>query len=138
MISPIISIFDLARDIIRAIVTDKKQAGELTGKLDEMAGQGALKTIEGRFKALLVEQRSKDKFTSRARPGFLYTIYFLILLAPIISAISIFYPAEIIKFLDTMREYFGSIPEQLWLLFGAVLVGYTGLRTLEKLMGLAK
>lgn len=45
----------------------------------KMQQEGEFKQIETQLSVILAEAKSNDKWTSRARPGFLYVIYVIIL-----------------------------------------------------------
>lgn len=67
------------------------------------------------------EAKSGDKYTSRARPTFLYICNFILLFNYVIVPIFNKKPIE--------------FPEPLFWLFGSVMLGYVGARSWEKISG---
>ena len=83
------------------------------------------KAIEEASANIRAEAQSGDKFTSRARPTFLYIIYIVILFNFItLPIIQMFKGATTLLPLD--------LPEDLYYLFGAGYLGYTSARMLDK------
>lgn len=84
---------------------------EFEAKLQDIAGQN-----------IRSETGSNDKYTARARPTFMYFIMLVLgcdyILFPLIK-----YPVI-------------TLPEGLMWLFGSAVLGYTGARSLDKMMGL--
>lgn len=74
------------------------------------------------------EAKSGDKFTSRARPTFLYLIEFILafnyVIVPVVQLIGH----------KTIAPF--ELPSNLLWLFGSGFLGYTGARSLDKMMGL--
>jgi hypothetical protein len=112
----------VAREQAKVALLKQEQAGEL----DEM------KTS---LSAILAEAGSSDKWTSRARPAFLYVIYIYILAAIPVGILSIFDPGSAKALADGVKAWLLAIPDQLYWLFGAGYLGYTGGRTFEKWRG---
>lgn len=82
------------------------------------------KEIETSSANIMAEAESKDKYTARARPTFMYIIYLVIvwnfLVLPII---------QMSKGLTIMPI---ELPGDMYWLFGAGYLGYTGFRSLDK------
>lgn len=87
-----------------------KLDADLESKLQETAGQN-----------IRAEAASGDKFTSRARPTFLYVVETILLWNYIVVPMFHQVPVE--------------LPEPLFWLFGSGFLGYTGARTWEKFAG---
>lgn len=94
---------------------------------------GRLNEINAQLQAIIAEANSSDPWTSRARPTFLYVIYLCILLCIVGSVAGIWWPAHMQTAATNLQLLLGAIPEQLWWLFGAGYLGYTGARSVEKL-----
>jgi hypothetical protein len=92
-----------------------KIQAELEAKLEE----GRVKEIEAAGANIRAEAGSGDRFTSRARPSFIYTM------------LGIFICNYIIFPLVTRPTL--TFPEPLFWLFGSCMLGYTGARTWEKI-----
>lgn len=96
-----------------------KIQAELEAKLEE----GRVKEIEAAGANIRAEAASGDRFTSRARPSFIYTMLVIFI-------------CNFIVFPFMHRDPI-SFPESLFWLFGSCMLGYTGARTWEKI-GLPK
>lgn len=88
---------------------------ELQAKEQERIG----KEIEAASANIRAEASSGDKFTSRARPMFIYLMIFVLGWNYVIVPLFHHSPLE--------------FPEPLFWLFGSVMLGYTGARTWEKI-----
>lgn len=130
-------ILSLGTDLIRRLVPDKSKQAEAELMLLEMHQQGELKELEVRMSAIVAEANSNDKWTSRARPSFMYVFYVVILsmtlLAPVVG---IFFPEGMETFFDNVARGFGAIPEELWWAFSVGYLGYAGARSFEKTKGI--
>lgn len=65
--------------IIDKIIPDPKARDEAKLKLLELQGSQELEQIKTQMTAIIAEAQSTDPWTSRARPGFLYVMYALLL-----------------------------------------------------------
>jgi Holin of 3TMs, for gene-transfer release len=88
--------------------------------------------------ALDVEQQSADRFTSRARPAFLYVMYVLLLGAFPMAGIAAVQPAMAAAMTRAIAAYLAAIPEPLYALFGTGYLGYTVARTWGKSLGVER
>lgn len=102
-------------------------------QLMEMQGRGELQEMELSLGAILAEANSRDKWTSRARPSFMYVFYLilvsLVLLAPLIG---VFVPEAMKLFYANVKLGFAAIPEPLWWTFTTGYLGYTTAREYGK------
>ena len=87
---------------------------------------------------LLTETQSADRFTSRARPAFLYVMYALLLGAFPMAGIAAARPDIAAAMTRAIAAYLAAIPEPLYALFGTGYVGYTVARTWGKAVGAEK
>lgn len=84
----------------------------------------------------LAEAQSNDKWTSRARPSFMYVFYIVILSMTLVAPIvGIFFPLGMETFFDNVSRGFVAIPEELWWAFSVGYLGYAGARSFEKTKG---
>ncbi len=79
-----------------------------------------------------------DPWVSRARPGFLYVMYALLLWSIPMGLIAAFRPAIADAIAHGMTAYLGGIPEPLYALFGTGYLGYTVARSWGKAKGVER
>lgn len=128
----------LARDIREAIV-GKEMTPELQVQLQQKAMDLELATVNAQMEMITAEAKSSDPWTSRARPAFMYVFYFILLLCGVFAPIAgIWYPVAMNTMFTNMAMGFKAIPSDLYALFGAGYLGYTGFRTFEKVKGATK
>lgn len=108
----------------------KKQ--EMTILLARMERDGELQELETRMSAIVAEAQSKDPWTSRARPTFLYVVYLMILMAIPCALLGIWYPVEVVAFMENLKLYFNALPEEMYVLFGLGYLGYSHYRSKDK------
>lgn len=129
-------IVSLGTDLIRRLIPDREKQAEAELTLMQMQQQGELRELEVRMSAIVAEANSNDRWTSRARPSFMYVFYVVILsmtlLAPMVG---IFFPEGMETFFDNVSRGFGAIPEELWWAFSVGYLGYAGARSFEKTKG---
>lgn len=77
------------------------------------------------------EAKSEDKWTSRARPSFMYVMYMLILGVIPFSMFYAWKPERAMLVSEGMKHYLEALPEELWWLFAAGYLGYTGARSVQ-------
>lgn len=97
--------------------------------------EGELRELELAMSAILAEAKSEDKWTSRARPSFLYVIYVMVLSAIPMGFLYAFFPEVADKITTGLGKWLNAIPESLWTLFGAGYLGYAGARSWDKARG---
>ena len=107
---------------------DSTKAAELAIKVQEMET-----TIETtRLSVMVAEASSQDKWTSRARPAFLYVVYLFILAAFPMGIVFALLPVEAAAIVNGVKLWLAAIPESMWVLFGSGYLGYVGARTYDK------
>ena len=128
LIGPIASIID-------KVIPDK--AAQEKAKLDLLALQGTqeMQQIQTQLSAIVAEANSKDPWTSRARPSFLYVMYVMILWALPMGVLSAFRPDTARDIATGMNAYLNGLPEPLYALFGTGYLGYTAMRQWGKVKG---
>ena len=131
LIGPITSILD-------KIIPDKEARAKAQFELLKLEGTQEMQLIEARLSAIVAEANSKDPWTSRARPSFLYVMYVLILTALPMGLLSAFSPATASDIASGMNTYLGGLPEPLYALFGTGYLGYTAARQWGKVKGVDK
>jgi len=131
LIGPIASIID-------KIIPDKEARAKAKLELIKLEGTQEMRMIEAQLQAIVAEAQSKDPWTSRARPSFLYVMYALILTALPMGLISAFNPDAAIDIAQGMNTYLSGLPEPLYMLFGTGYLGYTAARQWGKVKGVDK
>jgi len=76
-----------------------------------------------------------DRWTSRARPTFLWVMYALILWAIPMGLLAAISPPTAGAMTRAMADYLAAIPEPLYALFGTGYLGYTFARQWGKARG---
>jgi len=122
----------LLPQVINKLFPDKTKAAEVKLKLLELEQTGELKSLETQMSAIVAEAKSKDKWTSRARPSFLYVIYIMILFAIPMGILYAINPQTAHDIITGIKDYLNSIPKILYELFGAGYLGYVGGRSFDK------
>ena len=128
LIGPIASIID-------KVIPDK--AAQEKAKLDLLSLQGTqeMQQIQTQLSAIVAEANSKDPWTSRARPSFLYVMYVMILWALPMGVLSAFRPDTARDIAVGMNAYLNGLPQPLYALFGTGYLGYTAARQWGKVKG---
>ncbi|SFP26017.1 holin family protein [Qipengyuania nanhaisediminis] len=121
LIGPIASIID-------KIIPDKEARAKAKLELLALEGTHELKSIEARLAAIVAEANSKDPWTSRARPSFLYVMYAMILFALPMGIFAAFLPEAAGDIGDGITRYLRGLPDELYALFGTGYLGYTAAR----------
>lgn len=93
----------------------------------------ALKEAEMAKETIVAEANSTDKWTSRARPSFMYVIYTLILFSIPMGFLHAFNPETAGAVAIGFKAWLDAIPSDMIALFGVGYVGYVGARTVEKI-----
>ena len=102
------------------------------------AADSAVKQLQAAQAVMLAEAQSADKWTSRARPSFLYVIYVLLLWSIPMGIIYAIHPETADHIIIGFQRTLAAIPDSYLQLFGVVMLGYTGSRTFEKVKGVSK
>ena len=121
LIGPLASIID-------KIIPDKEARARAKLELIQLEGTHELRQIEARLQAIVTEAQSSDPWTSRARPGFLYVMYTLILFSVPMGVIAAFDANAALAIGRGMTSYLSALPEPLYALFGTGYLGYTASR----------
>lgn len=108
---------------------DANKAAELALKAQEMET-----TIETtRLSVMVAEASSADKWTSRARPMFMYVFYSLVICLVIIAPfVGVFFPVQMQQFYANVGAGFKAIPDIMWETFGVGYLGYSAARSWDK------
>ena len=129
LIAPIL---EMGKSLIGKIFRDPAEKAKAELELLAMQQNGELQGMQVQLSAIIAEAQSQDKWTSRARPSFMYVIYFMILAAVPMGVLYAFQPDTANGIATGMQKWLEAIPEEMWWLFGAGYLGYTGARSMDK------
>jgi hypothetical protein len=132
------SVLSMVDGVLDKVIPDAAEREAAKHKMRELHQRGELETMKTQMSAILMEAQSKDPWTSRARPSFMYVIYILILAAIPMGVLHAFNPSVAFDIATGFGNWLDAIPSDLMVLFGAGYLGYAGSRTLEKIKGKAK
>lgn len=127
-----LGVLNIFGDLVDKIIPDADKRLELKAAAAAAEHAGQFKELEERMAAIVMEAKSADPWTSRARPSFLYVMYFLLLSSVPIGALFVFWPAQVQLGIEGFRLWLAAIPPELYGLFGAGYLGYTNKRTADK------
>lgn len=133
MLDALGAVFNLGTTIIDKLFQDAGEAERAKLRLIELQQQGAFKELEERMSAIKTEASSSDPWTSRARPSFMYVMYTMILSSLPMGFLFAFRPEVAMAVTAGVKNWLHAIPEEMWWLFGAGYLGYSGARSFEKL-----
>lgn len=125
-------LLSIGSKLIDKILPDPKAKQEAKLKLMELEQSGEFKETELALSAIIAESQSKDKWTSRARPSFLYVVYLLILSSIPFSVLFAFNPDSAKAVAEGFKMWLEAIPNELYTLMGVGYLGYTGARSYDK------
>jgi hypothetical protein len=119
---------------VRTAITGKEPLD--ANKVAELAleAQRMENTLENtRISVMVAEASSPDKWTSRARPSFLYVFYVVIVLLVLVAPfVGVFFPSEMTQFYVNVGAGFKAIPDAMWATFTMGYLGYTAARQYGK------
>lgn len=115
-------------------------AAKATAEATLMKAQtdAALAMMTQQMSAILAEAQSKDPWTSRARPSFMYVMYIMILFGIPMGILTAFSPQTAVAIAQGMKAWLEAIPNALWGTFGTGYAGYVIARSYEKGQGVSK
>ena len=136
MLNLLTQLLPVVGEVIDRVIPDPKAREAAKLQLIQQAQEGKLKEVEHQLSAILAEAKSKDPWTSRARPTFLYVVYFLILTSIPMALVHAFNPELALRLIEGFHGWLSAIPESIITLFGVGYLGYTGARSYDKHKGL--
>lgn len=128
LIAPVAGLLD-------KIIPDPKAREAAKLELLRLENSQDLALLSAQLSAIIAETSSPDPWTSRARPGFLYVIYTLILWSIPMGIIAAIEPQMAHDIATGMTRYLNGLPEPLYALFGTGYLGYTAARQWGKAKG---
>ena len=132
------SLLPVLGNVLDRVLPNPEAKAKAQAELARMTQEGELKATELQLSAILAEAQSADRWTSRARPMFLYVMYAVIGLCFVGGIIGIFAPDAVATAAANIANLLAAIPEEMWWLFGAGYLGYAGARSYEKGRGTAR
>ena len=118
--------------IIDRIVPDEQARAAAKHELMKNENQQIVTEMQASLSAIIAEGSSNDPWTSRARPSFLYLIYFIILSCFVGGIIGIWYPVQAQMAASNISVMLKAIPTELYNLFAMGYLGYAGARSFDK------
>lgn len=131
LISPVAKLID-------KIIPDPAARDAAKLELLKLQGSQEMDAIRTQLSAIVAEAQSRDPWTSRARPSFLYVMYVLLLWSIPMGLIAAAQPEMATNIAHGMNAYLAGIPEPLYALFGTGYLGYTAARQWGKARGVEK
>ena len=132
MLSLLTQLLPVVGEVIDRVIPDPKAREAAKLQLVQQVQEGKLKEVEQQLSAILAEAQSKDPWTSRARPTFLYVVYLLILTSIPMALVHAFNPELALRLIEGFHGWLAAIPESIITLFGVGYLGYTGARSYDK------
>lgn len=132
MISLLTQLLPVVGDVLDRVIPDPKAREAAKLQLIQQAQEGKFKEVEQQLSAIVAEAQSKDPWTSRARPTFLYVVYLLILMSIPMALVHAFNPELSLRLIEGFNGWLNAIPESIITLFGVGYLGYTGARSYDK------
>ena len=135
LVAPIVGVVDKVLD---RVLPDPKAREAAALAVRELEQRGEFENTTAQLSAILAEANSQDKWTSRARPMFLYVMYSAIALCFVGAVVGVWFPAHVAQAAANLQVMLAAIPESLWALFGVGYLGYTGARSWDKSKGASR
>ena len=132
------AVSNLASTIINKVFPDPQDAAKAKALLEAADTQAAIQQTASQPQAIMAEAQSSDKWTSRARPSFLYVCYCMILTSIPMGVLYAFDVNHAQKIATGLQAWLAAIPDPVWQLFTVGYLGYTGGRSWEKIKGVSK
>ena len=136
--SAISGVFQLGNKLIDKLIPDPEAKAKAQLELLRMQQAGELEEMKVHLSAIIAEAQSPDKWTSRARPSFLYVVYILLLAAIPMGVLYAFSPDTAQAITAGFKAWLEAIPEPITELFMWVMLGYVGARSFEKVKDKAR
>jgi len=135
--NPILDFFigkggDLIKTVADKIGMDKAQAAQFQLDFQKEAQAMDMAELESAKAIMLAEANSTDKWTSRARPSFMYVMYLMILTAIPYGVWYAIHPQSAVSAASGVNAWLKAIPDGMWATFGLAFTGYTVGRSMEK------
>jgi len=124
---------------IRTAITGKEPMSAEKAACGFAGTRGLNQKLKQRAWGVMVaEASSQDKWTSRARPSFLYVMYIMILTAIPMGVVYAINQPLAANITAGVKAWLQAIPESMWALMGAGYLGYAASRSYDKAKGTTK
>lgn len=123
---------EAAKAAINHFLPDPVEQQKAKAAIDQAVRDADYRDASLGMSAIVAEANSSDKWTSRARPGFLYVMYVMILASIPMGLLSAFNPEMAVQIADGMKAWLAAIPEAMWGMMGVGYVGYVAGRSYDK------
>ena len=127
-----IPLIDAGLKIIDKIIPDPKARDAAKLELLKQEQMGNMKELEVSMSAIIAEAQSSDKWTSRARPSFMYVMYILFLSALPMGLLFAYSPEVADNVTTGVKNWLAALPQELYWLFGSGYLGYSAARSYDK------
>ena len=134
---PVTAVLEIGGKLLDKLIPDPEAKARAQLELLKAHQAGELTDMQTRLSAIIAEAQSADPWTSRARPSFLYVVYIMMLFSLPMGVVSAFSPETAANIAAGTKAWLEAIPESIINLFMAVMLGYIGGRTVEKVKGVA-
>ena len=124
--------------IIDKVIPNPSERDRAKLELLKLESSQEMQLLQTRLSAIVAEAQSPDPWTSRARPGFLYVMYVMILCALPLGVVGAISPQTSQAIAVAINAYLSGIPEPLYALFGTGYFGYSAMRQWGKVKGVDK
>jgi hypothetical protein len=134
---PATALIDLGGKLLDKFVADPGERDKAKLELLRQSQSGELDTMRTQLSAIISDSQSQDKWTSRARPSFLYVVYVLLLWSIPMGILYAYKPEVAANFTTGFANWMRALPDPILTLFGVVMTGYVAGRSWEKVKGAA-
>jgi hypothetical protein len=134
----ITAVATLADSVVKAAFPDPQDKAKADAIRSSALVQAAIAETNAGLQAIVEEAKSGDRWTSRARPSFLYVIYLMLLASIPMGVLWAFAPVAAEGIATGLQKWLAAIPDAMWQLFSIGYLGYTGGRSWEKVKGVSK
>lgn len=126
------AIFGIGGKLIDKLFPNPEDKLKAQQELMKLQQAGELDEMKVQLSTIIADAQSSDKWTSRARPSFLYVVYVLLLWSLPMGVLTVFNPGAAAEFTAGFKAWLSSIPDSVLQLFGLVMTGYVAGRSWEK------
>ncbi len=131
--NPIIdAIIGIVGKVADKVIPDAAQKEQFKLQMLQQVQAMDMAELDNSYKAIIAEEQSTDKWTSRARPSFLYVMYVIILSAIPIGITYAISPSTAGNIALGFKQWLAAIPDSMWVMMGTGYVGYSAARSYDK------